>query len=1349
MFVLKNRPVFIVMMALAVIGAITVITLDESISVSDGIEAENIPITTSELSSITPISSDERFSSQLETFGTSGPGIAHTYPDYNIEMPRYVTIGDAFDININYSFVETDTDDDIIDTAIPDNGPNVYLDGIHSGVKLITFFPEEFELQNKDDIDFMSYSVGRDSAWDRYTTFSTVGLFYNLEGPKTVTYSFILNNTVSYPNNEFQMALDVYNDYYYLNQVSEDTYEISKTLVIPNFGPEGEPQPPYPGRITSSFPPISIGNDFNSTSTQSVDTIESLILFAENDEMDEILDDFGFETIEEFYYSIFSSELVDEFLEKYPQYSNANFILPTFNWILPEAYGQSFQQFIAQGQVLIENDSGDFVVPEGDFYVCAYDENLLLPDDDPIPLSEYDSNDHACDDLNSRGYFSMRVSPTDPNNDGTTPDIVIGLPLENGDVKMFDNLDMPKQIIIYTEPRENVSSILVNFVKDDIIEIDDEDFLKSYKVYGTVNETLETFSDLGFNTDTQLKVLYDPVTTTEFRFMYQSNTIKLTDYHHPTSGQFIRSIVDHPVAISHEVGHFIQDKTYKNVKGEDGRVPSCAGVTVAHGANVPTNPQCAWGEGWATFVGILTSNSSEYTTFVTNDDINYESGTSNRVTFPTSNGYSIEGWVTAALWDIHDTVDERSARTSHDRIDGQTQNLWDTFSTDSEPSGSYYIAENMREFKDDWNELGFTSIAPLFSLNHLTGPITTPPTTTSNTIFSDDFEGTLSKWTNTGDDSIWEILTISGDKVASSDDCSTYCYLESDTINASQATTLTFDRYIDTGVDKNEGLKVLVSTDNGASYTELAFYSQNYGQDDSIWHTETLDITQYQSSTFKVKFTGVSSYYNDIVRIDDVIITGSTTPTVTPPTTSQSFTKTQTLDHTLIDNSLTQENVGSINVNKDITIETIEVKITVTHTYHGDLIGELVSPSGESVKILNQEKGRYSGVYTYIVDLPTGKTMNNFVGDDARGIWKLTMGDYAGRDVGTVTSWTLSITGTNEGTITPTITPTITSTILFSDEFNSGVGDWEKYSKIAVHQGGLAPFDNYNLSRDSTIGKPFPSAHISGDGFASNSGIQKTVDISSVDGSPLYLSFDYRATSNYAASSVTNTRLNISDGVTGETLHSEGLIAGGTRDSGWQSYNTDISTMTSGHDSITIQLYLSDSWSTNWNQQNWYDNITLSTIQPEQTPQGQSFYDGYKQPQMTIPQNMTSSSIDKTSHFECENLSIYHDYTNDVSVNDSYNCSTAPFYSEDPESADSIILYEPKDISQYTINSEFQCVPVTLTDVDNTGVIFACDVSGHQYTVEFVDSGDDLKLPLTLYHTTPDKEGIDVYEFVP
>ena len=146
-----------------------------------------------------------------------------------------------------------------------------------------------------------------------------------------------------------------------------------------------------------------------------------------------------------------------------------------------------------------------------------------------------------------------------------------------------------------------------------------------------------------------------------------------------------------------------------------------------------------------------------------------------------------------------------------------------------------------------------------------------------------------------------------------------------------------------------------------------------------------------------------------------------------------------------------------------------------------------------------------------------------------------------------------------------------TQNSLLNDSFDDSLDGWQEYSFTGTHS-YITPYENYDLSLDSTTGKPAPSAHISGDGFVSNSGMYKTVDISSIDNnSPLYLSFDYRAKSGFSSSSVTNTHLGIYDGVTGETLHSESLITGGTLDSGWQSYNTDISGMTSGHDSITIR----------------------------------------------------------------------------------------------------------------------------------------------------------------------------------
>lgn len=181
-----------------------------------------------------------------------------------------------------------------------------------------------------------------------------------------------------------------------------------------------------------------------------------------------------------------------------------------------------------------------------------------------------------------------------------------------------------------------------------------------------------------------------------------------------------------------------------------------------------------------------------------------------------------------------------------------------------------------------------------------------------------------------------------------------------------------------------------------------------------LWTTFT-DVKESTENTYPAStILDFKDDWNDnsYPSLDNVYYLNNLIDTITPPTTSQSFTKTQTLDHDLRDNSRTQENVGSINVNRDITIDTMEVKVTLTHTYHSDIVGKLVSPSGESVKILNKPSGISRGVHTYTVDLPTGSSFTNFVGDNARGTWKLTMGDYYRVDTGTVTSWKLSITGT-------------------------------------------------------------------------------------------------------------------------------------------------------------------------------------------------------------------------------------------------------------------------------------------------------------------------------------------------
>jgi len=135
---------------------------------------------------------------------------------------------------------------------------------------------------------------------------------------------------------------------------------------------------------------------------------------------------------------------------------------------------------------------------------------------------------------------------------------------------------------------------------------------------------------------------------------------------------------------------------------------------------------------------------------------------------------------------------------------------------------------------------------------------------------------------------------------------------------------------------------------------------------------------------------------------------------------------------------------------------------------------------------------------------------------------------------------------------------------------------------------------NYRLKRDTGTGKPAPSAHIYGDGYPVEAGMQKVVDISKWTGNgPLTLSFNWRAKSNWRGSTVTNAHVKILDASTGQQLYKKDLVMGGTYDTGWKSFSADISSNVKGHSKIKIILYLHDAWASNWNQKNWYDNVRL------------------------------------------------------------------------------------------------------------------------------------------------------------
>jgi hypothetical protein len=168
--------------------------------------------------------------------------------------------------------------------------------------------------------------------------------------------------------------------------------------------------------------------------------------------------------------------------------------------------------------------------------------------------------------------------------------------------------------------------------------------------------------------------------------------------------------------------------------------------------------------------------------------------------------------------------------------------------------------------------------------------------------------------------------------------------------------------------------------------------------------------------------------------------------------------------------------------------------------------------------------------------------------------------------------YTYVVTGTS-GTLvhTTSVDVTITSSALLDDTFDSGTNGWVKF-------GG----SGYTLINEAATAK------ISGNGYPVIAGMEKIVSIANRDTSnALILSFDWRAKSGYAGSTVTNAYLSVDGNVTP-------LVTGGTLDTGWRSYSKDITNIAAGKSSIKIQLYLTDSWIANWNQVNWYDNIKLN-----------------------------------------------------------------------------------------------------------------------------------------------------------
>lgn len=123
----------------------------------------------------------------------------------------------------------------------------------------------------------------------------------------------------------------------------------------------------------------------------------------------------------------------------------------------------------------------------------------------------------------------------------------------------------------------------------------------------------------------------------------------------------------------------------------------------------------------------------------------------------------------------------------------------------------------------------------------------------------------------------------------------------------------------------------------------------------------------------------------------------------------------------IADNS---EIVSKITVPDSFCIGDVDVDMDITHTYTGDLIVELESPSGVIVRLHDRSGGTTDDIVTTYDDDGAGTApdgpgvLSDFDYGDSQGTWILTVSDNAGGDTGTLNDWALRIAA--QGGVCPT-----------------------------------------------------------------------------------------------------------------------------------------------------------------------------------------------------------------------------------------------------------------------------------------------------------------------------------------
>ena len=90
------------------------------------------------------------------------------------------------------------------------------------------------------------------------------------------------------------------------------------------------------------------------------------------------------------------------------------------------------------------------------------------------------------------------------------------------------------------------------------------------------------------------------------------------------------------------------------------------------------------------------------------------------------------------------------------------------------------------------------------------------------------------------------------------------------------------------------------------------------------------------------------------------------------------------------------------------TVGGVEVYLDITHSYISDLVIDLISPAGTTVRLHNNQGGAGQDIVGwYPLELSPYHSLDAFIGEMAQGIWRLHLVDAGPWDTGTLNEWCL------------------------------------------------------------------------------------------------------------------------------------------------------------------------------------------------------------------------------------------------------------------------------------------------------------------------------------------------------